>query len=77
LHNAFADIWDGRGRVASKRQRPDPLRPRHQAVNPDSGLVRAGEGIDLITAVESARNLVTQITALAERSLREISRLAP
>ena len=78
LRNAFADAWDGR--EAELRANPS-ARQRftrgHQAGDPDIALVWAGEGTDLITAVEPAANLVTQITAQAERILRGTSRLAP
>ena len=78
LRNAFADAWDGR--EAELRANPS-ARQRftrgHRAGDPDIALVWAGEGTDLITAVEPAANLVTQITAQAERILRGTSRLAP
>ena len=78
LRNAFAGAWDGR----EAELRADPgARQRfargQQAGDPDIALVWAGEGTDLINAVEPAANLVTQITAQAERTLRETSRLAP
>ena len=44
---------------------------------PDVALVWGGEGIDLITAVEPAGNLVTRIITHAESLLRGISRLVP
>ena len=46
----------------------------HQAGDPDVGLVWAGEGTDLITAVEPAGELVGQIIAQAEGLLRGASR---
>jgi nitronate monooxygenase len=46
----------------------------HQAGDPDVGLVWAGEGPDLITAVEPAGNLVTRIMAQAEGLMRAAPR---
>ena len=46
----------------------------YQAGDPDVALVWAGEGTDLITAVEPAGNLVTQIMAQAEGLLRGTAR---
>ena len=65
-----------RGRTARKRQRLGSLRPRPSGREPDVGLVWAGEGTDLITAVEPAGNLVAQIVTQTERLLRGTSRLA-
>ena len=46
----------------------------HQAGDPDVGLVWAGEGTDLITAVEPAGELVGQIIAQAEGLLAGAAR---
>ena len=46
----------------------------HQAGDPDVALVWAGEGTDLITAVEPAGDLVTQIMTQAEGLLRGAAR---
>jgi nitronate monooxygenase len=76
LRNAFTDAWDGR--EAELRANPgaqERFARSHQAGDPDTAVVWAGEGTDLINAVESAANLVTQITAQAERTLRGIPRL--
>jgi NAD(P)H-dependent flavin oxidoreductase YrpB (nitropropane dioxygenase family) len=42
----------------------------HQAGDPDVAMVWAGEGTDLITSVEPAGSLVTQIMAQADGLLR-------
>ncbi len=77
LRNAFADAWDGReAELRASASARDRFARGHQAGNPDVGLVWAGEGTDLITAVEPAGNLVTQIVTQAERLLRSTSRLA-
>ena len=71
LRNAFVDSWDGR--EAELRADPgalDRFARRHQAGDPDVALVWAGEGTDLITAVEPTGNLVTRIMAQAEGLLR-------
>ncbi len=67
------------GTVARKRCGPAPSAREqftlgHQAGDPDVALVWAGEGTDLITAVEPAGNLVTQIMAQAEGLLRGAAR---
>ena len=75
LRNAFADTWDGREEAlrASAEARKQ-FTVGHQAGDPDVGLVWAGEGADLITAVDPAGDLVARIMAQAEGLLREASR---
>jgi hypothetical protein len=74
---AFADVWDRRAaELRASASARDRFARGHQAGNPDVGLVWAGEGTDLITAVEPAGNLVAQIVTQTERLLRGTSRLA-
>jgi hypothetical protein len=76
LRTAFADIWDRReAELNASTSTPDRFARGHQAGNPDVGLVWAGEGTDLITAVEPAGNLIAQIITQAERLPRGTSRL--
>ena len=71
LRNAFVDSWDGReAELRADSGALDRFARGHQAGDPDVALVWAGEGTDLITAVEPAGNLVTQIMAQAEGLLR-------
>jgi nitronate monooxygenase len=67
LRNAFVDAWDGREEeLRASAEARERFALAHQAGDPDTGLVWAGEGIDLITAVEPAGELVGQIIAQAE-----------
>ena len=71
LRNAFVDSWDGReAELRADSGALDRFARGHQAGDPDVALVWAGGGTDLITAVEPAGNLVTQIMAQAEGLLR-------
>ena len=75
LRNAFTDAWDGREEeLRASAQARERFTLGHQAGDPDVGLVWAGEGTDLITAVEPAGELVGQIIAQAEGLLRGASR---
>jgi nitronate monooxygenase len=75
LRNAFSDAWDGREEaLRASAEAREQFTLGHQAGDPDVALVWAGEGTDLITAVEPAGNLVTQIMAQAEGLLREAAR---
>ena len=75
LRNAFSDAWDGREEaLRASAEARDQFTLGHQAGDPDVALVWAGEGTDLITAVEPAGNLVTQIMAQAEGLLRGAAR---
>jgi nitronate monooxygenase len=75
LRNAFADAWDGREEeLRASAEAREQFALGHQAGDPDTGLVWAGEGTDLITAVEPAGALVGQIVAQAEELLRGASR---
>jgi nitronate monooxygenase len=72
LRNAFADTWDGREEaLRASAEAREQFTVGHQAGDPDVGLVWAGEGADLITAVEPAGDLVTRIMTQAEGLLRE------
>jgi nitronate monooxygenase len=74
---AFADVRDRRAaELRASASARDRFARGHQAGNPGVGLVWAGEGTDLITAVEPAGNLVAQIVTQTERLLRGTSRLA-
>jgi nitronate monooxygenase len=71
LRNAFTDAWDGREEeLRASAQAREQFALGHQAGDPDVGLVWAGEGTDLITAVEPAGELVSQIIAETEGLLR-------
>jgi hypothetical protein len=70
---AFADVWDRREAELRASAR-DRFARGHQSGNPDVGLAWAGEETNLITAVEPAGNLVTQIVTQAGRLLRGTSR---
>ena len=71
MRNAFADAWDGREEeLRASAEAREQFTLGHQAGDPDVALVWAGEGTDLITAVEPAGNLVAQIMAQAEGLLR-------
>jgi nitronate monooxygenase len=71
LRNAFTDAWDGREEeLRASAQARERFALGHQAGDPDVGLVWAGEGTDLITAVEPAGELVGQIIAQTEGLLR-------
>ena len=73
----LADIWDRRAaELRASASARDRFARGHRAGNPDVGLGWAGEGTDLITAVEPAGNLVAQIVTQTERLLRGTSRLA-
>ena len=75
LRNAFVDAWDGREEeLRASAEARERFALGHQAGDPDTGLVWAGEGTDLITAVEPAGELVGQIVAQAEGLLRAASR---
>src|SRR5437588_12295157 len=75
LRNAFVDAWDGREEeLRASAQAQEQFTLGHQAGDPDVGLVWAGEGTDLITAVEPAGDLVGRIIAQAEGLLRGASR---
>ena len=75
LRNAFTDAWDGREEeLRASAQARKQFALGHQTGDPDVGLVWAGEGTDLITAVEPAGVLVSQITAQAEGLLAGASR---
>jgi nitronate monooxygenase len=75
LRNAFTDAWDGREEeLRASAQAREQFALGHQAGDPDVGLVWAGEGTDLITAVEPAGELVSQIIAQAEGLLAGASR---
>jgi nitronate monooxygenase len=75
LRNAFADAWDGREEaLRASTEAREQFTLGHQAGDPDVALVWAGEGTDLITAVEPAGDLVTQIIAQAEGLLRGAAR---
>ena len=75
LRNAFADAWDGREEaLRASAEAREQFTLGHQAGDPDVALVWAGEGTDLITAVEPAGNLVAQIMAQAEGLLRGAAR---
>jgi nitronate monooxygenase len=75
MRNAFADRWDGReAELRADSGARDRFARGHQAGDPDVALVWAGEGTDLITAVEPAGDLVTQIMAQAEGLLRGAAR---
>jgi nitronate monooxygenase len=75
LRNAFTDAWDGREEeLRASAQAREQFALGHQAGDPDVGLVWAGEGTDLITAVEPAGELVSQIAAQAEGLLAGASR---
>ena len=72
---AFADVRDRRAaELRASASARDRFARGHQAGNPDVGLVWAGEGTDLITAVEPAGELVSQIAAQAEGLLAGASR---
>ena len=71
----LADIWDRRAaELRASASARDRFARGHRAGNPDVGLGWAGEGTDLITAVEPAGELVGQIMAQAEGLLRGASR---
>ena len=75
LRNAFVDAWDGREEeLRASAEARERFALGHQAGDPDTGLVWAGEGTDLITAVEPAGELVGQIITQAEGLLRGASR---
>ena len=75
LRNAFSDAWDGREEaLRASAEAREQFTLGHQSGDPDVALVWAGEGTDLITAVEPAGNLVTQIMAQAEGLLRGAAR---
>jgi nitronate monooxygenase len=75
LRNAFADAWDGReDELRASAEARERFALGHQAGDPDVGLVWAGEGADLITAVEPAGELVSRIAAHAEQLLRGAAR---
>jgi nitronate monooxygenase len=75
LRNAYTDTWDGREEaLRASTEAREHFTLGHQAGDPDVAMVWAGEGTDLITAVEPAGNLVTQIMAQAESLLRGASR---
>jgi nitronate monooxygenase len=75
LRNAFVDAWAGReDELRASAQARERFALGHQAGDPDVGLVWAGEGTDLITAVEPAGELVAQIAAEAEELLRTAAR---
>jgi nitronate monooxygenase len=78
LRNAFIDAWDGReAELRASAGARERFAQGQQDGSPDVALVWGGEGIDLITAVEPAGNLVTRIIAQAEGLLRGTSRLVP
>jgi nitronate monooxygenase len=78
LRNAFTGAWDGReAELRASLTARERFDRGQRAGDPDIGLVWAGEGIDLITAVEPAGNLVIQIITQAEDLLRGTSRLVP
>jgi nitronate monooxygenase len=71
LRNAFIDTWDGREEeLRADAEAREQFALGHQAGDPDVAMVWAGEGTDLITAVEPAGELVGQIIAQAEALLR-------
>jgi len=75
LRNAFVDAWDGReDELRASAEARERFILGHQAGDPDIGLVWAGEGTDLITAVEPAGELVGRIMAQAEELLRGATR---
>jgi nitronate monooxygenase len=75
MRNAFVDAWDGREEeLRASAEAREQFALGHQAGDPDVALVWAGEGADLITAVEPAGFLVAQIIEQAEGLLRGASR---
>jgi nitronate monooxygenase len=75
LRNAFADVWNGREEaLRASTEAREQFTLGHQAGDPDIAMVWAGEGTDLIIAVEPAGNLVTGIMAQAEGLLRRAAR---
>ena len=75
LRNAFVDAWDGReDELRASAEARERFTLGHQAGDPGIGLVWAGEGTDLITAVEPAAELTARIMAQAEALLRGAAR---
>ncbi len=72
LRNRFLERWEDR--EAELQERSDLERPRFQAAleagDFDTAMVFAGEGVDLITGVEPAGELVRRMGAEAEGLLR-------
>jgi nitronate monooxygenase len=76
LRNAFADAWEGReDELRASADDRERFARGQQTGSPDVALVWAGEGIDLITSVEPAAEVVTRIAGHAESLLRGASRL--
>jgi nitronate monooxygenase len=77
LRNAFMTRFDGRedALVAEREREGAAYREAVDCDDFDTALVWAGEGVDLVTSVEPAGELVARIGADAEARLREAAKL--
>ncbi len=76
VRNAFTRRWDGReDDLRADRAERDRLRAAIRDGDPGTAPVWAGEGLDLISSLEPAADIVGRIGADAERTLRAAARL--
>jgi nitronate monooxygenase len=76
VRNGFARRWDGReDDLRADRAGQDRLRAAIHGGDPGTAPVWAGEGLDLISSLEPAADIVGRISADAEQVLRAAARL--
>jgi len=79
VRNGFARRWDGREddlrADRADRAEQDRLRAAIHGGDPGTAPVWAGEGLDLISSLEPAADIVGRISAGAEQVLRAAARL--
>jgi nitronate monooxygenase len=76
LRNRFFEEWNGRSAaLKSDEAAREAYRSAQQNGNYDTAVVWAGEGIDLISGIPSAGELVRKIGREAEQELRRLASL--
>lgn len=77
LRNTFTETWDGReDELASDASARQQFIRAQKDGDPDAAVVWAGEGIDLITTIEPAADVVDRIITEAGELLHRVPRLA-
>jgi nitronate monooxygenase len=75
VRNAFTDRWEGReAELRANRVEQDRFRAAVREGDTATAVVWAGEGIDLISSIEPAADIVARIAGDAEQMLRGTAR---
>lgn len=75
LRNRFFEEWNGKGSLQNNQAARDAYAKARQDADFDTAVIYAGEGVDLISGIPKASELLVEIGREAEKELRRLASL--